>query len=416
MKRLLIKHLSQIATPAGSSLKTGKDMNDIRLLSDGAIYIEEEDIKLVGTTDQVLQYIGDTPDCRIIDGTGKCAVPGFVDSHTHFIFGGYRPQEFMARLGGAGYLDIMKMGGGIQASVNATRETRLEELTALGRARLSDMLSQGITTVEGKSGYGLDYSCEIKQLQAMKELNRLQPVDIVATYLGAHAVPAEYKGKAEEYIDFMIRKVLPAVKDENLAVFCDVFCEDSVFSIDQSKRLLSAAKKMGFQIKIHADEIVNLGGGKLAGELGAVSADHLLMTSEESIEAMKRNQVVATLLPNTAFCLNKSYAPARKIIDSGCGVALASDFNPGSCFSNSIPLMLALAAIHMKMTLNETLTAITLNGAAALGLEKEIGSIEAGKKADINLLAFPSYEFLVYHTGSNVVEKVIKKGDLVFER
>jgi imidazolonepropionase len=416
MKRLLITNLSQIATPTGSSLKAGKEMEDIRFIEDGAILIEGEEIKLVGTTKEVLALAEDTGSCQLIDGSGKCAVPGFVDSHTHFIFGGYRPQEFMARLSGSDYLEIMKMGGGIQASVNATRAADKEKLIALGKSRLFDMLSQGITTVEGKSGYGLDYASELKQLEVMEELKGLQPVDIEATYLGGHAVPTEYKGKPEEYIDFMIQRVLPAVKDKNLARFCDIFCEDSVFSIEQSRRLLTAAKAMGFQIKIHADEIVDLGGGRLAGELGAISADHLLMASEESIGALKKNGVVATLLPNTAFCLNKPFAPARKIIESGCGVALASDFNPGSCFSNSVPLMLALAVIHMKMTLNETLTAITLNGAAALGLEKEIGSIEPGKKADINLLSYPSYEFLIYHTGSNVVEKVIKKGELVFER
>lgn len=413
MKCLLIKHIAQIATPVGTSLKKGKEMKELRIIEDGAIYVEDGIIRLVGKTEEIMAQIEEEK-CQVIDGSGKCAVPGFVDSHTHFIFGGYRPQEFIRRLEGASYMEIMQMGGGILASVNATREADLETFVKTGKQRLNVMLSQGVTTVEGKSGYGLDLDCEIRQLEAMKQLNQEHVIDIIPTYLGAHAVPPEYKENPDEYLNFMIEKVLPIVKEKDLAKFCDVFCEEGVFSIEESRKLLKEAKKQGFSLKLHADEIVTLGGGELAAELDAVSADHLLMVSDEGVQALANSTTCATLLPATAFSLNKPFAPARKLIDGGCGVALASDFNPGSCFCDSIPLLFALACIHMKMTVEEALTALTLNGAAALKLASQTGSIEVGKKADINLLAFPSYQFLVYHTANNIVDTVIKKGEIAY--
>ncbi|MDD3217765.1 MAG: imidazolonepropionase [Lachnospiraceae bacterium] len=415
MKKVLIKNLAQIATPTGKKMQKGSAMAQITCISDGAVYIEDGIIRKVGQTAEVCAGL-DEASCQVIDGRDKCAVPGFVDSHTHFIFGGYRPKEFIRRLEGAGYLEIMQMGGGIQATVDATRSSSYENLYENGKKRLNHMLEQGITTVEGKSGYGLDFECERKQLQVMKELNEKQPVDIVPTYLGGHAVPLEYKEDADGYIDYMIEKVLPRVKAENLAEFCDIFCEDSVFSIAQSERLLNAAKKLGFISKIHADEIVTLGGAELAARLGAASADHLLMISNQGIKDLSNSDTVATLLPCTAFCLDKPYAPARRLIDSGCAVALASDFNPGSCFANSIPLMLALAVIHMKMSIEEAICALTLNGAAALKRADILGSIEVGKQADINIIEYPDYRFLVYHTDANLVEKVIKGGELVYEK
>ena len=414
MSALLIKNLAQIATPTGKGLKKGKAMGDITILGDGAIYMEDGLIRLVGTTADVCGRVDETK-CNVMDGTGKCALPGFVDSHTHFVFGGYRHEEFVKRLEGATYMEIMKMGGGIQNTVNATRKASFEELAESGKKRLSLMLRQGVTTVEGKSGYGLDLDCEIKQLKVMKALNEAQPVDVAATFLGAHAVPPEYKNREDEFIDYLIAEVLPAVKEQDLAEFCDIFCEEGVFSVEQSGKLLLAAREMGFTPKIHADEIVSLGGGELAAEVGAISADHLLRVSEKGIEDLAAKDVTATLLPCTAFCLNKPYAPARELIDRGCGVAVASDFNPGSCFACSIPLIFATSVIHMKMTIEETLTAMTLNGAAALNRAGSIGSIEAGKKADIVLLQYPDYRFLVYHTGSPVVDTVIKSGKVVFK-
>ena len=310
----------------------------------------------------------------------------------------------------------MRRGGGINATTISTREATLEELKREGRKRLSSMLAFGVTTVEGKSGYGLDRDTEIKQLEAMKELNKEQPVDNVNTFMGAHAVPEEFKGRTGDYVDFIIKEVLPEVANRGLAEFCDVFCEEGVFDIEQSRKLLLAAKEYGMEIKLHADEIVPLGGAELAAELGAVSADHLLQASDEGISKLAERGVIATLLPATAFSLKEPYAKARKMIDSGCAVALATDFNPGSCFTNSIPLLFALATIYMGMTIEEAVTAMTINGAAALKREKQIGSIDVGKKADLVVLEFPSYQFLHYHFGVNIVEKVIKNGELVFDK
>lgn len=414
MKKTLIINASQIATPQGCMAKKGSEMKELLIIEDGAIYIEDGIIKDVGISKEVISRVN-INECNVINAEGKCVVPGFVDSHTHFIFGGYREDEFIKRLEGAEYLEILNMGGGIQSTVKSTKSAGFEELYNLGSKRLDGMLSQGITTVEGKSGYGLDLECELKQLKVMKELNNNEAIDIVPTYLGAHAIPVEYKGRGLEYVDYMIKEVLPKIEKEGLAEFCDVFCEEGVFSVEESKKLLLEAKKLGFKCKLHADEIVQLGGGELAAEIGAVSADHLLMVSDKGIQALSENNVMATLLPCTAFCLAKPYAPARRIIDNGGAVALASDFNPGSCFANSVPLMLALAVINMKMTIEEAITGITLNGAAALNRADSIGSIEIGKQADIVILKYPNYKFLVYNTGSNIVENVLKAGDVVYE-
>jgi imidazolonepropionase len=278
------------------------------------------------------------------------------------------------------------------------------------------MLSFGVTTVEGKSGYGLDCETEIKQLEVMEKLDSAHPINIVRTFLGAHAVPEEYKGKEDQFIDFIIAKVLPIVVERKLAEFCDVFCEKNVFSLEQSRRLLLEAKKMGLKLKLHADEIVQFGGAELAAELGAVSADHLLKASETGIKEISMAGVVATLLPGTAFSLKEPYPKARDMIEKECAVALATDMNPGSCFTESIPLIFALATIYMNMTVEETVTALTINGAAALNREKTIGSIDVGKQADVVILEFPSYQYIPYHIGVSCVEKVIKNGRVVFDK
>lgn len=415
MERIILINISQLVTPEGKSAKHGSEMNKVKKMENAAVVIEDGKIAFVGTTIEVMASY-DMEKAEVHDLSGHTILPGFVDSHTHFIFGGYRPEEFMMRQKGVPYIEIHKAGGGIQNTVEATRNLTEDEMYELGMQRLSDMLSMGVTTVEGKSGYGLDYDCEIRQLEVMQKLEKSQPVSIVKTYLGAHSIPLEYKENPDAYLDFMIKNMLPVIKEKNLAEFVDVFCEDGVFTTEQSKRLLEAAKKEGFGLKIHADEIVSTKGAELAAKLEAVSADHLLAISEEGILALAQSGTIATLLPCTAFCLNKPYAPARKLIDSGCAVALASDYNPGSCFTNSIPLMFALAVIHMGMTLEEALCALTLNGASALGREKEIGSIEVGKKADMVVLSVPQYEFLVYHTCKNVVSEVIKEGKIVYQR
>jgi len=413
--KILIKNASELVTCSGFKAKHGSEMSDLHVIKDGAVIVEDGVIKAVGTTEEILNKYKES-EYSVLDAEGKAVLPGFVDSHTHLVFGGYRAEEFSWRLRGDKYMDIMKRGGGIASSVKSTREASKQELMEAGLKRLNSMLSFGVTTVEGKSGYGLDFETEIKQLEVAKELNDAHPVDVVRTFMGAHAVPGEYKGREDEYIDFIIESVLPYVADKKLAEFCDIFCEDNVFSIEQSRRLLSKAKEMGLALKIHADEIVQLGGAELAVELGAVSADHLLQASDEGIKAMAESSVVATLLPCTAFSLKESYARGRKMIDSGCAVGLATDFNPGSCFTESIALVFALACIQMNLSIEEAITALTINGAAAVNRAEEIGSIDIGKKADIIILEFPSYKFIPYHVGVSTVEKVIKNGELVFDK
>ncbi len=411
MKKLIIKNASELVTCRGKAPKKGADMSDIGIIYNGSVVIEDGIIVDVDEVSNISSRY-DESEYEVIDASEKAVLPGFIDSHTHLIFGGYRAEEFSWRLRGDTYMSIMERGGGITSSVRATRSTVLEEFVETGRKRLDKMMAFGVTTVEGKSGYGLDEETEIRQLEAMRILNESHPVDIAATFLGPHSVLPEWKGKEDEFIDYMI-EVMKKVRERNLAEFADIFCEKNVFSIEQSRRFLKSAKEMGLKLKIHADEIVRLGGAELAAELGAVSADHLLQASDEGIRMMAEKDVVATLLPATAFCLKEDYARARDIIDSGCAVALATDFNPGSCFTNSIPLVIALAAIQMRMSVEEIITALTINAASALSRQDSIGSIEAGKKADIIILEFPSIHFLPYHAGVNIVETVIKNGVVV---
>ena len=412
---LLIKNAAELVTCGGPAPKRGAAMQEIGIIEDGAVLCWNGQIEQTGTTAEVMQGL-DVENCDIIDAASKCVLPGFVDPHTHFLFGGYRAEEFSWRLRGDTYMSIMERGGGIINSVRATRETSAVELAAIGRRRLESMLSFGVTTVEGKSGYGLDRPTELKQLEVMAALDMEQPVEIVRTFMGAHALPAEFKGRGEEFIDFMISDVLPVVAAKKLAEFCDVFCEKGVFSVEQSRKLLMAAKALGLRPKIHADEIVTLGGAELAAEVGALSAEHLLHASDEGIKRMSKEKVIAVLLPATAFCLREPYARARMMIENDLAVALATDFNPGSCFTESIPLVIALAALYMQMTPAEIITALTINAAAAVGRENRIGSIEPGKQADLIILDYPTHLFLPYHVGVNGVESVVKRGKIVWEK
>lgn len=414
-RNIIIKNASEIVTCSGFKAKAGKEMKELHIITDGAIVVEDGIVKAVGKSTEILKKI-DESKYEVVDAENKTVLPGFVDSHTHIVFGGYRADEFNWRLNGVPYMEIMNRGGGIINSVTGTKEATKRELIDLGMKRLNSMLSFGVTTVEGKSGYGLDHDTEIKQLEVMDELDKLHTIDIVKTFMGAHAVPKEYKGKEEEFIDFMIDKVMPEVKERNLAEFCDVFCEKNVFSIEQSRKLLLKAREMGMKLKLHADEIVQLGGAELAAELGATSADHLLQASDNGIKALAEKNVVATLLPGTAFSLKENYARARTMIDNGCAVALATDFNPGSCFTESIPLIISLATLYMNMTPEETITALTINGAAAVDRADSIGSIDVGKKGDLVIHEFPSYKFIPYHIGVSTVEKVIKDGALVYDK
>ena len=414
-KKKLICHAAELVTCAGKAPKRGKDMSDIGRIKDGAVLIDGDKIAAVGTTGQLKQQCGSTA-CEIIDAAGKTVLPGFVDSHTHFVFGGYRAEEFSWRLRGDSYMSIMERGGGINATVSKTREATLEELVKSGRNRLDRMLEFGVTTVEGKSGYGLDKETELKQLRAMKELNRTHAVDVVSTFLGPHSVLPEYKDRERDFIDFLLHEVMPVVKEESLAEFADIFTEKNVFSIEDSRHYMTGAKEMGFQLKIHADEMAPLGGAELAAEMGAISAEHLLQSSDKGIADMAEAGVICDILPATAFCLKEPYARARKMIDEGAAVAFGSDLNPGSCFTNSIPLMIALGCIYMNLSIEEVITALTINGAAAVDRADRIGSIEPGKQADIILLQCPSIDFLPYHTAINLVETVLKNGEIVHKR
>ena len=411
MASLLITHAAQLVTPCGRTARHGREMDAVRIVEDAALYAQDGVITAIGTAEELRsrEATADT----VVDARGKCLLPGFVDSHTHFLFAGYRAEEFMLRLQGATYLELMKTGG-IRRTVQDTRAASGDTLYMLGYERLTELLRQGVTTAEGKSGYGLDRETELRQLRIQRRLNRDHAVSVVNTFLGAHAVAQEYEGNADGYIDWIIETVLPEVCREQLAEFCDVFCETGVFSTEQSEKLLRAAGALGLGLKIHADEINPLGGAELAAELGAASADHLLAVSDAGIKRLAAGNTVATLLPLTAFCLRQPYAPARRMIDSGCAVALASDYNPGSCFTGSIPLLLALAVMQMQMTAPEALTALTLNGAAALGRADSIGSLEVGKRADCLLLQYPDYRFLFYHTGMNLVDTVFIAGETAF--
>ena len=413
--KLIIKNASEVVTCSGFEAKKGKAMSDLGIIEKGAVVVEEGIIKAVGPQEEILKQY-DEAQYEILDAKGKALLPGFVDSHTHYIWGGYRAEEFSWRLRGDDYMDIMNRGGGILSSVRQTKAASKEELYGEGMKRLDSMLSFGVTTVEGKSGYGLDFDTEIKQLEVMQDTDRDHPIDVVKTYLGAHAVPKEYKGREDAMIEEIIKDVLPVVVERKLAEFCDIFCEKNVFNIEQSRRLLTKAKEMGLKVKLHADEIVPLGGAELAAELEATSADHLLQASDEGIDQMAKKGVVATILPGTAFSLKEKYARAREMIDRGAAVALATDLNPGSCFSESIPLIFSLATLYMNVSTEEAITALTINGAAALDRADTIGSIDVGKKADMILLEFESYKFIPYHIGISTVEKVIKGGKLVFDK
>lgn len=411
MSENLIIFDARVVTPTGFAARKGTEMGELLVMDHATIEV----------TDGVITYVGPNRG-ENRDGyyqhywhynaRGRCVLPGFVDSHTHFVFGGERAEEFSWRLKGESYMSIMERGGGIASTVKATRASNYIRLRAKAEGFLKQMSAMGVTTVEGKSGYGLDKDTELMQLRIMRSLNgdEHRRVDVVPTFLGAHAVPPEYAGRTDDYVDFLIREVMPAVADGGLAEFCDVFCEQGVFSIEQSHRLLLAARGMGFALKLHADEIVPLGGAGLAAELSATSADHLLHASDADIRAMAAQGVVATLLPLTAFALKEPYARGRAMIDAGCAVALATDLNPGSCFSGSIPLTFALACIYMQMSVEEAITALTLNGAAALNRAGSIGSIEVGKKGDLVVLNTDNYHFLPYYIGMNCVIATIKEG------
>lgn len=352
----------------------------------------------------------------LIDACGKTVTPGLVDAHTHLIHAGSREKELPMKLQGISYLDILKMGGGILSTVENTRKASKTDLKNKAKKSLDQMLIHGTTTIEAKSGYGLDLDTEVKCLEALRELGEEHEIDIIRTYMGAHAVPEEYKKDTDGYIKLMIQEVMPYVAENGLAEFMDVFCEEGVFSPEEAKLLMREGKKLGFKLKIHADEIVPLQGAELAAEMGAISAEHLLAASEEGIEAMSKAKVTAVLLPGTSFYLMLGkYAQARKMIQKDVRVAIATDYNPGSCPTENLQAVMTFACMGMKLLPEEILKGMTINAAYAIDRDGEIGSIEKGKKADIVIFDSPNLNYLVYHFGINHVDKVIKNGKLVVE-
>ena len=387
-------------------------MKDLSIIEDGAIAIQDGKIIAVGTTKEVMSSLNGEPKLPPIEFPNMLAIPGFVDSHTHLAFGGSRENDFAMKLAGKTYLEILEEGGGILNTLKATRAATQDELISNAFSYAESMLASGTTTIEAKSGYGLDVENELKILRVPEALRNKLPSEFVSTFMGAHAIPPEYKDRIDDYVSLVINEMIPSVSEQNLAEFCDVFCEEGVFSIEQSKEILEAAKGKGMKLKIHADEIVQLGGAGLAAEVGAISADHLLMSSNDDLESMRKAGTIATLLPGTAFSLDTEYADARKMIEMGLPVALATDFNP-NCANESMFFTISLACYKMKMHPREAISAATINGAHALGKSETLGSIEQGKRADILILDCPNPEYLSWRFGVNLVHTVVTNGQVV---
>ena len=349
----------------------------------------------------------------VVDAQGGLVTPGLVDAHTHLIFGGWRQNELGLKLHGKTYLEIQNAGGGIQSTTNATRKATEEELTAKAAKALDEMMSFGVTTCEAKSGYGLALEHELKQLRAIRRLQEEHPMDVVATFMGAHLVPAEYKNDREAYVRLVCEEMMPAVKEQGIAKFCDVFCEADTFTVEEARRVLEAGLKNGLRPKIHADEIEAIGGSQLAGEIGAISAEHLIVCPPEGIASMARGGVIACLLPATSFNLGSTFAPARDMVTAGVPVAMATDFNPGSCPCLNLQFVINLGCLKYKLTPEEVLTAVTLNGAAAIDMADKVGSVEPGKQADLVIWDAPDLDYICYRVGSNLTRHVIKKGAVV---
>lgn len=409
MSELLVVNIGTLATPVGKKARGGVDQGAVRVLHDAWVLIEDGVITGVGE--------GAPPShaaAQRIDAGGRLVTPGLVDAHTHLIFGGWRDHEMALKLRGVPYLDILSQGGGILSTVEATRAATEEELAAKARLALDEMLALGTTTCEAKSGYGLDTQQELKQLRAIRDLQKSHPMDIAATFMGAHALPREYKENREGYIDLLCEEMIPAVAAEKLAAFCDVFCETGVFTAQESRRILETGKRYGLVPKIHADEIDPIGGSQLAGEVGAISAEHLIVCPPEGIASMEKGGTVACLLPATSLYLGATFAPARDMVSAGVPVAMASDFNPGSCPCLNMQLVMNLGCLRYRLTPEEVLTAVTLNGAAAIAMADKVGSVEEGKQGDLVIWEAEDLSYLCYRMGSNLVRTVVKSGQTYF--
>ncbi len=406
--KTLIRNIGLLATPEGFCARRGPAQGQLRLLNNAWVLAEDGIITAVGQGE---------PPCgaeQIIDGAGRLATPGLADAHTHLIFGGWRQDELADKLHGVPYLDILARGGGILSTVRATRAATEAELLEKGRRALLEMQRFGVTACEAKSGYGLETETELRQLRVIRQLGQECAMDLAPTLLGAHALPPEYQADREGYLRLLCEEMIPRAAAEGLARFCDVFCEEGVFTAEESRRILLAGKAHGLLPKLHADEIHPIGGSQLAGELGAVSAEHLIVCPEEGMDSMARSGVIACLLPCTSLYLGASFAPARRLVEKGVAIAIATDFNPGSCPCLNLQLAMSLGCLYYRLTPEEVLTAVTLNGAAAMGLAGRLGSVEPGKQCDLALWDAPDLNYLCYRMGSNHCTSVIKNAVRLF--
>ncbi len=410
---VFIKNILQLVTVVshGKRTKTGAEMKDLGILNNAGVLCENGVITWVGLMDDWNRSLSDH--ITVVDASGKVVLPGFVDSHTHMMFAGDRAGEFALRSQGATYQQIADAGGGILNTIEHVRSATKRDLKKQTLRYMNEMMRHGTTTVEIKTGYGLDMDSEVKMLEAINELRDEEMMTVVPTFIGAHAYPPEFKQNKQAYVDLLLKKMIPYAGQRKLADFCDVFCEQNYFGLEESEQILNEGKKWGMQPKIHADELTSFGGAELAAKVGAVSADHLEHVSEAGVRALGDAGVVATLLPGVSFFLNHGYANARSLIDNGVAVAIASDFNPGSCMSSSMPMMMTIACTQTKMSPEEALVACTLNGAAALSLSSSVGSIEVGKRGDMIIADVPDYRYLAYHFGTNHITTTIKNGTIL---
>ncbi len=412
MSTLLVKNIGILQTPAGSFPHKGAQQGENMKLKDAAVLAEDGIIKAI-TSDGKLPCAEEEVDV-VLDAEENLVTPGLVEGHTHLVFGGYRQNEIPLKLKGAGYLDILRAGGGINDTVKKTREASFEELYDKTEGFLDEMMTLGVTTCEAKSGYGIDLKTEVKLLEVLKKLNEDHPMDIVSTFMPAHVVLADWKGREDEFIQLCIDEMMPYVKEHNLAEFVDIFTEDSVFDVEQSRKYLQAAKDMGFGLKIHADEIEAIGGSVLAGEMHATSAEHLIVIDDAGMASMAKGGTIAMCLPATSFYLGATFAPVRRMIDEfEVPVAIASDFNPGSCPSLNLQFVMNLGYLKYRMTPEEVLTAVTINPACGINRGDRVGTLEVGKDADMVIWNAPNMEMLCYRFGSNLAMQTIKKGNLV---
>ncbi|HFI0701770.1 TPA: imidazolonepropionase [Streptococcus suis] len=406
----ILTHFNQVFCPddPGHPL-FGKEMAAATILEDGYIAIKDGKILATGTGEPQADLVG--PETILLSCQGKVATPGLIDCHTHLVYGGSREHEFAQKLAGVSYLDILANGGGILSTVRATRKADFDTLYQKSYKLLDYMLDHGVTTVEAKSGYGLDWETEKRQLEVVQQLHKDHPIDLISTFMAAHAIPAEYKGNNQAYLDLIIESMLPQVKEENLAEFCDIFCEQGVFTAEEARSLLTKAKDMGFKLRIHADEIKSIGGVDLAAELGTVSAEHLMVITDQGIDKLSQAKVIGNLLPATTFSLMEdTYAPARKMLDKGMAITLSTDSNPGSCPTANLQFVMQLGCFMMRLTPVEILNAVTINAAYSVDRQAHIGSFHTGKDADITIFDAPNIDFLFYFFATNLTDQVYKKG------